>query len=297
MCKEDIYSKIPLGLARSALFGTSMAAKSERVEIHLEDTSLAVQKLRATKVSYTGPVLNQHHSLLWQSIISAYIEQKTDSIEISGNELLRRMGNKSTCSQMHSRLIKMLRDLRSGEISYQTATHDYMGGLVSGVKIARVNVGTRVRKGNITITINNELSKLFDDEVLVNDLTRKVALGNNQLALWLHDFIATHKVVPPISLLELKRLARSGFELKKFKFEVKKALVVLSSPECGLVTGFSINKHNVLSVSKNRTNVVILDQFRAAKASGDGMDASASSENKGPALARQQRAMRAKVAL
>lgn len=124
-----------------------MAAKSERVEIHLEDTSLAVQKLRATKVSYTGPVLNQHHSLLWQSIISAYIEQKTDSIEISGNELLRRMGNKATCSQMHRRLIKMLRDLRSGEISYQTATHDYMGGLVSGVKIARVNVGTRVRKG------------------------------------------------------------------------------------------------------------------------------------------------------
>lgn len=165
------------------------------------------------------------------------------------------------------------------------------------MKIARVNVGARVRKGNITITINKELSKLFDDEVLVNDLSRKVALGNNQLALWLHDFIATHKVVPPITLLELKRLARSGFELKKFKFEVKRALVVLSSEECGLVTGFSINKHNVLFVSKSRTNVVILDQFRAAETSGDCKDASCSSEAKRPALARQQRAMRAKVAL
>ncbi|WP_139052439.1 hypothetical protein [Xanthomonas cannabis] len=263
---DVIYSKVPLGLARSALFGTSSTKGKEQVEISLLDASIPAQKCRETRIRYTGPALNQHHALLWQSIISVYVEQNSPIVEISGNELLRRMGNKSECAQMHRRLAKMLLDLRRGEIKYSTQTHDYYGGLVSGVSFAKVNFAGKVRKGDIKIQINNELSALFADEVLVNDLSRKAQLGNNQLAQWLHDFILTHKTMPPIDLEELRCWTRSNFEMKKFKFSVKKALDLLSADECKVVKSYQFNRRGQLVVDKYQSNVVILDKYRSGKA-------------------------------
>ncbi|MGV7183798.1 hypothetical protein [Xanthomonas axonopodis] len=265
---DVVYSKVPLGLARSALFGTSSTKDKEQVEISLMDASIPAQKSRETKICYTGPALNQHHAMLWQSIISVYIEQNSPIVEISGNELLRRMGNKSECVQMHRRLAKMLLDLRRGEIKYTTQTHDYYGGLVSGVSFAKVNVAGKVRKGDIRIQINNELSELFADEVLINDLSRKAQLGNNQLAQWLHDFILTHKSMPPIDLEELRRWTRSNLEMKKFKFAVKNALNQLSSDEIKVVKSFQFNRRGQLLVDKFKSNVVILDKYRKDKFAG-----------------------------
>lgn len=229
--------------------------------------------------------------MLWQSIISVFVEQNNPVVEISGNELLRRMGNKSECVQMHRRLAKMLHDLRRGEIKYSTQTHDYYGGLVSGVTFAKVNVAGKVRKGDIRIQINNELSGLFADEVLINDLSRKAKLGNNQLAQWLHDFILTHKTMPPIDLEELRRLSRSNFEMKKFKFSVKKALDLLETDEFKVVKSYQFNRRGQLVIDKYHSNVVILDKYREDKAAG-----TRSSSIKSEAIAKA-RELHAKVAL
>jgi hypothetical protein len=258
--ENNQYARVPLGFARSALFGTS-SNKKEQVVFQLEDANLPVQKLRDMKITYSGPALNQHHAILWQSIMSEYREGQP-FVEISGGELLRKMGNKSDSGQMHKRLVLMLRELRKGEVNYTSQTHDFFGGMISSVTFSKVIVGEKYKNGPIKIEINSELAKLLGDEVLINDLSRKLTLGNNQLALWLHDFIATHKTLMPIDMGELRKLSRSNYVPKKFKNEAKKALEMLASKDCNLVRSFHFNQRGQLVIEKSETKVVILDNYR-----------------------------------
>lgn len=254
------FPPVPLGLARSALFGVARPGKTEIVE-----RDIAIAPLRGSRLRYSGPQLCQHHALLWQAILQAAAEQGTTGdqpLTVAADSLLRTMGGKGNDSEQRARVWRWLKDLTAARIEYSTITHDYAGPLV--FEVLRLKPS-----GLLSVRLNPTLFHLIGDEVLRNDLARKARLGRNLLALWLHDYIGTHLRPPPEPVAVLRSLCGSPLALPQFRQRLRAALDLLTRGDDALVLSWSIDRRDRLIVEKRPTRVVILPpQAAQAKQAG-----------------------------
>jgi hypothetical protein len=243
------FPPVPLGLARSALFGVSRPGGAEIVQ-----RSIAIAPLRGSRLLYSGPQLCQHHALLWQAVLQAAAEQGTTDdqpLTIAADSLLRAMGGKGNDSEQRARVWRWLKDLTAARIEYSTITHDYAGPLV--FEVLRLKPS-----GLLSVRLNPTLHHLIGDEVLRNDLARKARLGRNLLALWLHDYIGTHLRPPPEPVAMLRNLCGSPLALPQFRQRLRAALDLLTRGDDALVLSWSIDRRDRLIIEKRPTRVVIL---------------------------------------
>lgn len=243
------FPPVPLGLARSALFGVARPGGAEIVQ-----RAITIAPLRGARLRYSGPQLSQHHALLWQAILQAAAEQGTTGdqpLTIAADKLLRAMGGKGDDSEQRARVWRWLKDLTAARIEYSTITHDYAGPLV--FEVLRLKPS-----GLLSVRFNPTLLHLIGDEVLRNDLARKTRLGRNMLALWLHDYIGTHLRPPAEPVAMLRNLCGSPLALPQFRQRLRAALDLLMRGDDALVLSWSIDRRDRLIIEKRPTRVVIL---------------------------------------
>lgn len=255
------FPAVPLGIARSALFGVG---RHGRMQI-LHRQPIAILALRGAQLTYIGPKLTQHHALLWQAVIQVATDLSVNDDQpfaVAADVLLRAMGGQGNDTKQRQRIWEWLKDLTHAQIEYSTDTHDYAGPLV--FEVARDKV-----KQKLALRLNPNLISLLSNEVLRNDLARKASLGRNMLAMWLHDYIATHLRPPAEEVEALRQRCGSTLALPQFRQRLRSAMQVLSKGKDPLVLSWSIDNRDRLTVKKTATRVVILpSEVAQAKSAG-----------------------------
>ena len=269
---SPILAPVPLGIARSALFAVAKpAAQDARAR------PVPIAPYRGASLTQTGPGLGQHHALAWQAVIywanDAGI-QDSRPFTVAADELLRLLGGKGGDSAQRYRLGRTLIELAATRIVYRTDFKAFEGPLLA-------QAGTDAR-GWPMLALPQGWQELVRTERLRNDLTRKRALGRHALALWLHDFIATHLRPPPETVETLRQWSGAGQDLAHFRHDLRMALRRLapkvastdqpatngSQPALGaLVLDWRIDRRDRLHIDKAQTDVYLgEDKVRAAPA-------------------------------
>jgi hypothetical protein len=240
---------VPLGFVRSCLFGTT---RTGSVPVA---STLPAQPIRGVALSYVGPPLGQHHALLWQAIVQAATlpdGSHTDQPDaLAADALLRTMGTQGNDSQQRARVARWLRDLVAARVEYRTNTQHYAGPLLAAIERSKPGQPWSMR-------LPSHLLPLLANEVLRNDLARKAGLGRNLLALWLHDYLASHLRPPPETADALRLWCGSSLALPQFRQRLRAALDMLKQGPRPLVRAWTIDRKDRLTVEKAATRVVIL---------------------------------------
>lgn len=182
---------------------------------------------------YTGMRLDQGDLDCWMAIMQAAHEGELDGYGrflVSGYRLLQIMGLKNT-GPNQDLLDARLSKLKSGAIDIKTGRFSYEGSLIDEVYR---DEETR----QFVVKLNPKMTILFAPESGWTrlDLAVRSRLGRNQLAKWLHAFIASHKQPLPIGAEKIKKLCASDItEMWRFRQELKKAIGLVNA-----VTGWKL---------------------------------------------------------
>lgn len=265
-----IAAPVPLGFARSALFTVG------RIQLGTTRTAFKVPMSMPPKagasLAHTGPVLGQHHALAWQAVIHIMTDANAvdgKPLALDADDLLQVMGGEGKDSQQRARARRWLADLANSWIDYKTSTHDYHGPLLL--------LEARIKGKPFTVQMPPGLAAVLSNEILRNDLGGKAGLGLNSLAMWLHDYIASHLRPPAYSVDMLRQWSGSGQGLVHFRYSLRKALDLLAAtmpnpdrkaeergkpervPALGpLVLDWRIDRADRLHIAKAATSVAIL---------------------------------------
>lgn len=236
-------ARIPFAFARSALFSVSPTLRLHSGPV------VAAQDYRLS-VDYTGPRLEQHHATAWQAATAlAYKAQHGKPCELRLVDMLRAMGTQSLQTHAKRRLLRVLADLADGHVSIKTPRHAYTGPMLTFQAI---------QGGRIAFTWPPGLLELLEDEVVQLPLDGRAALGRYPLALWLHDYIGTHRQVYEIELETLRNLCGSGLKRPQFKERLGLALDQVKA-SANFFTGYNLDGRT-LTIHKRATRVVLLDR-------------------------------------
>lgn len=250
----NVVVGLPLGFIRSALFGVG----DKKIDPH---QMLELPSTKSVCVRYRGPTLNQHHALLWQAILEAHRERcgsdPSQVLQISRPALLRAVGRHDVSTAARKQCNQWLDDLTRAWVSVETAKVRYSGALLGGALLDK-------ETNLLSISIPG-LLELFTNEVAHIDLSRKLALGRNQIAMWLHDFISSQSNDParmiPVPVAELRRLSGSSLKMPQFRQRLKQAIALLKVGKNGdapLLIRATIDAQDRLVFEKSRTFTLIL---------------------------------------
>lgn len=247
--EPPIYTLIPVSVLRCALFG--VAAQGDDVG---DFTPVMVdRRLTGAEIRYKGPYLNQDHLKLWQACL--FLAQQTvglngDKFAVSNvADLLRLSGRSAGDSRQYKRLWELLKDLASAKVEISTSRTSYFGSLI-------LEVEKDIPTGRIVIHMSSTLKQFMSNETLSNDILRLVALGKDQLASWLHNYYASQKEPPKLTVSEIKALSGSRLELPQLRQRLKKAMAKLANGDRKLITEFKLDeKTDTLHVKKAPTTV------------------------------------------
>jgi hypothetical protein len=241
----------PIAFVRSALFATQAAGSGPLQNAQIQTASDAI----GANIIYTGPRLGATHALVWQSIIGIAHEQEivaNASFTVSSSALLRSISiAASNDTRARSRLIDRIEDLSHSFVQLTTARHQYSGALIHGFR-------RNVSNGHLVIELSNALARLLSNEVVFNTSARKATLGRCQLKLWLHDFINSHKIPPPLRVAALHSMCGATQPLRNFRSNLKSALCALASLNQPVVTTWLIDGNDRLVLTKPPSRVLLL---------------------------------------
>ena len=240
---------VPMGMVRSALFSASISGPMvERKEVSAERDLLGIS------ITYSGPHLNQEHFKTWQAAI--HLARLNDAMSgvvftVSSSEMLRCMGKTYRDHKQRKILWDLLEDLRQASVSMSTNRSRYVGSLVFSIARDKIT-------GQLCIRLNPELAQLLSNEVMENDMMRMMELGRDQLAIWLHNYYASHLSPRPVLVKELQRMCGTTLDLRRFRYRLKKCLGLLMGGIRPLITMFTIGADDLVRVEKTPTNVLLL---------------------------------------
>lgn len=256
-------SGLPFAFVRGSLFGVNDKCK-DRLE------SQELQAVRDISLTYSGPRLNQTHSMLWQAIVAIWIrnnnervsEEQQDHVTIGSAALLREIGWKNTSTRSRRWLWDRLIDLQTARLELRTSRQRY-----SGFLLTEVYRDETLPAAPLTVRVNPRVIMLLKNEVVFTDFDRKLELAGKQLALWLHDFISSQSNDKFIRFTvgALHALCGSKQALAQFRPRLIEAAKALQATTTPLLTSFTIDKGDHFIFSKSKTTVLLLPEA-AAKA-------------------------------
>lgn len=217
---------VPNKFLRSALFGIQREKKDETYLNNIKITSL----YKNITITYTGPVLNQDDSLIWQ-IIARMVYQSSNQmgnlIEIPRREILTLLG-KSDGGANFNWIKKCLDRLSKAHILIESDSFVVNTNLLVGYYLNKT-------ENKVYAGISSLLYPLFSQDLTDIDVIRKTKL-KTQLSKWLHDFYSSHSDPIPYPLTRLKELSRTTIQHSKFKKMVEDSLVELKQCEPPIIT-------------------------------------------------------------
>lgn len=260
-------------MIRSALF--SVASKGERAvrkKIDVENGPLGI------RLEYTGPHLNQDHFKAWQAAVHLANERgglQGDQFVVPVTDVMRAMGQNYRDHDQRTRAWRLLGDLTEANVDLCSSRSKYKAPLVFSVLHEEAT-------GKMAIRLNPDLAQLLSDEVLQNDMLRVLGFGRNQIAIWLHNYYASHKAPPGLSVRELQRLCGTSLDLPRFRQRLRGALDRLKVGVRPLLLSWSIDENDVVRVEKIPTQVKLMpvaakEKMETGRRHADAVKAAASS--------------------
>lgn len=242
------HTLVPVSVVRSALFGVGING------VKATDKVIPVDKrLGNVQVIYNGPYLNQDHFKVWQACI--YLARTTVGLNgekfVVSNfaDLVRLCGGDPGDSQRYAKTWKLLDDLVNAKISIETGRVSYRGSLILEA--------TRDKPtGKLVVNLSSNLAQFTSNETLSNDMLRLAGLGRDQLAAWLHNYYASQKDPPPLTVAEIQKLSGTKLDMPRLRQRLKKAFEKLQGGVRPLVVKWRIAKDtDVVHVVKTATVV------------------------------------------
>jgi hypothetical protein len=231
--KNEIYSKnilsqlipniqennrvIPNAFLRSSLFGIVKKGKRELVK------EKKIVSLSQYKIYFTGEELDQLDLVVWDSLVYLF-KRKTNDKEktyLSLYEILASMGYKND-RKVRQQVKERIQRLTYANVKVETNKSVYIGSLIYSFKLDNENEFYCLR-------MNKDLIDIFSckkDYTYINIVIRS-ELGQNQLAIWLYHFFASHENPIPYKISYLRELSRSNSEQKEFNRKLKVALEII----------------------------------------------------------------------
>lgn len=212
----------PNAFLRSALFG--VVKKGERAWIKDE----VIASWTGASIRYKGEQLDQYDESVWLQLIHLHRVQSIRAgspLRIYVRAFLRELGV-SYGQQSRKALYSSLRRLRANAVSVEGPRGKHIGGLL-------VDASEDASGEYWTVTVDSKVSVLFvPGHYSRLDWQTRLALKAD-LAKWLHGYVATQATTSKhphrIGMDRLRELSGSNAELKKFRFNVRKAMSELQT--------------------------------------------------------------------
>lgn len=222
----------PNCFVRSALFGIVKPGRRRRIE---EYVVLPKYGANGWVIRWRGTRLDQADADVWLYLIRCAsevsgeflngeeLDSKVIPVEFTRNGLLKAI-KRSKGGRNRQWLDQALTRLRDFDIQVEdpTGTRRYSAKLL----------GDRYEDDNSDmeiVEVNTKLASLLGKDLSLINFQKRLELGQNQLAKWLHAFLGSHKGPDySIFLSSLHSLAESPMPIRVFKQRVKEALRKIS---------------------------------------------------------------------
>lgn len=238
---EDPRRMMPIEFIGAALF--SALNRSAPPVVLTKMTELG--RMNGYMLVFKGRVLTQAHADVWLAVIEIMRRQNKTragtSVAFHAGQVLRMLG-KAANSDRRQELYEAITDMSSCTVHIYKpgSTQSYFGPMLFG-KIDKL-IGGEVR---YEVMLHPVLCEAFiRGYVGINWLDRK-AIGKNELALWLHQYLIAFPA--KVSLAELQQLsAQSKSTPKEFRRRIRHAMELLS--ELRLIGAWKIDKDDIMSI-------------------------------------------------
>lgn len=246
------HTIVPVSIVRSALFGVGLKGDDVVGEGRVIP---ADKRLPGVSITYWGPYLNQDHFRVWQACI--YLARQAGALNgekfviSSYADILRLCGRATGDYRQYRQTWKLLLDLTRANVMIDSArASDFLAGSLLA------SVGGSRKSGTVTIELNKTLAQFMHNETLSNDMLRLAGLGKDQIASWLHNYYASQKNPPNLTVSEIQKLSGTKLDLPRLRQRLKKAMEKLEGGIRPLVTYWELDpKTDILHVKKVATTV------------------------------------------
>jgi hypothetical protein len=218
---EPLSRAIPNVFLRSALFGI------QKKGVHLTVKNKEILSMSQYQVLFSGEELNQMDLIVWDALVYLFKQKSTGSnrVRVTIFEVCKFLGyvnSQETRDQVKNRIFKLVLAV----VQVKGKQHAmYMSHLIQSFALIEDEPNA------YHLEFDNHLLCVFrdtDDYTFININIRK-QLGQNQLALWIFHFYASHKEPIPFSLEYLHDLSRSGLIQKEFNRALRSALELIKN--------------------------------------------------------------------
>lgn len=236
---EEVRS-VPNAVLRGALFTVS----KERAVLK-ELTPIAA--VDGIEIRAKNDRLNQVDLDLWEMLLHLQrLHPLGNRVEFTAHAMLKALG-RTTGGKDHQWLDNALARLIGSvvEIKWTRERKAFAGALVS-------SFFRDDDTGRYVVKFNQEMATLYGQGHTYIDWEQRQALGQNNLAKWLHGFYTTHAAPFGYKVGTLQKLCGSGANLREFRRLLKAALAKLV--EIGAIGGWQIDSEtDVVTVEKEPT--------------------------------------------
>lgn len=226
---------VPNAVLRGALFGIGRGRKT-----HKKRTLIAA--VEGYEIRFKGETFNQTDLDALEGMLHLAMPHPLGKkVEFAAHSFLKELGRK-TSGEQHEQLKEQMARLIGGvvEITDLKAKITFIGTLVN--KAYRDEV-----TGRYVVIFDKDMLALYEAGYTLIDWQQRMALGQNNLAKWLHGLYATHAAPYPYKVQTLQRLSDSGTaQLFKFRQQLRTALDALV--RAGAMHGWNIDENDLVTV-------------------------------------------------
>lgn len=244
--KPDFFPSLT---ARSSLFCASRIGTYNTDESKTETIEL---KCQGASLIYSGPRLDMHDKLVWETAVQIAKERKAPvgtTFNISLRDFAARMGWKNPSGTNLKWIWTSIKRLSRAHLEYKATPKDVKNGddLPENASVEGVGnliAGAQRRGESYSIQICEHFSKFafeMDKQFLVQIKRRETLSG--LLAKWLHDFLSTHTKEQEFDICYLRELSGFTGRQKDFPVKLTTALNELKENIPSLVAGYEIQKN------------------------------------------------------
>lgn len=227
---------VPNAVLRGALFGIGRERKT-----HKKRTLIAA--VEGYEIRFKGETFNQTDLDALEGMLHLAMPHPLGKkVEFSAHSFLKELGRK-TSGEQHEQLKEQMSRLIGGvvEITDLKAKITFIGTLVH--KAYRDEV-----TGRYVVIFDKDMLALYEAGYTLIDWQQRMALGQNNLAKWLHGFYSSHAAPFAYKVDTLRGLCGSTAELKKFKQGLKKSLAELV--DVGAIEAWSIDADDLVQIER-----------------------------------------------
>ena len=200
------------------------------------------------KITYTGFQLDQADLDVYEHVLHLARRIPLGNIvEFRTRQMLEELGRAQGKSQREW-LLKSLDRLQACAIEFKLGDVTYTGSLIQ----EQGRIDDAKGGGKHYVRLNPKLSSLYDHGYNTISWESRLALGSNQLAKWLHNFVVTLRKPLTFPIAKLMALSNSHYERPRdFRAALDEAAALLVPLGVNLILQWDTRRGNVtLSLGK-----------------------------------------------